>query len=80
MNDRDLEKTLVCSALGAVKPWKSSDAKYPVSIQRMSDTQAQIDKCLSCPKYACTNCLHGRRAKKSVSKKMIPLQTSCAET
>lgn len=77
MNDRFFEDMLIKSARGATLPWKSMDALPPVKIGRAMDSQAQIDKCLSCSKCDCTNCLHGRKSK-YVSKKVIALK-ACAE-
>lgn len=65
-------------ALGAVRPWKSPDANPTFSMKRLTDSQAQIDKCLSCQKCECSNCLHGRKSK-YVSKKLVSFQ-ACAET
>lgn len=79
MNSWTIETTLATAARNAVLPWKSIDATPLIRPVRPSDSQAQIDKCLSCTKIACTNCLHGRKSK-YVSKKLIAFQNAkCAE-
>ena len=77
MNDLSIDVKLVDIAMNAVLPWKSIDATPPINFNRLVDSQAQIEKCLSCPKLSCTNCLHGRKSK-YVSKKVIALK-ACAE-
>lgn len=73
VNDLSIDVKLVDIAMNAVLPWKSIDATPPINFNRLVDSQAQIEKCLSCPKLSCTNCLHGRKSK-YVSKKLIALQ------
>lgn len=70
---------IIQQAMTAVLPWKSLDASQPINFDRLVDRQAQIDKCLSCSKSYCTNCLNGRKTK-YVSKKLIAFQNACAET
>ena len=69
---------IIQQAMSAVAPWRSIDAKPPINFDRLVDSQAQIDKCLSCSKHDCTNCLHGRKST-YVSKKLMAFQNACAE-
>lgn len=73
MNGRRSDSIVVRMAIGAVNPWKSPDAKSPVNFNRLVDSQEQIEKCLSCSKCDCTNCLHGRKST-YVSKKLASFQ------
>lgn len=78
MTNRYIGEELTQMAFGAVRPWKSPDATPPVSFKRLTDSQAKIEKCLSCPKYECSNCLHGRKSR-YVSKKLVAIQ-QCTES
>ena len=57
MNDSNW---ILASAFGAKLPWRSIDAEREGFNYTGSDTQEQIDKCLSCKRLACTNCLYER--------------------
>ena len=69
------KKLIVQQAMYAVVPWKSADAKLPINFNSLVDSQAQIDKCLSCDKCDCTNCLN-RRKSTYVSKKLMAFQSA----
>lgn len=43
-------------AFRAVRPWNSVDACGPTRISTDFDSQARINKCLSCTLPDCTNC------------------------
>ena len=74
-----MNNMIIQQAMSAVLPWKSLDASQPINFERLVDRQAQIDKCLSCQKCECSNCLHGRKSKYA-SKKLVAFQTACVET
>lgn len=78
MNSWVIEASLARAARNAVPPWNSLDAAPMIKSIRLIDTQEQINKCLSCPKIACTNCLHGRKTN-YVSKKLVALQNAKCE-
>lgn len=48
----DLER-MICGRGRAVLPWKAGTEP----IRRGPDTQAEIDRCLTCPYPECVNCL-----------------------
>ena len=68
MNEYD--SGLLTSALGAKLPWKSVDAELSLN-SYSGDTQEQIDKCLSCRRLACTNCLYVHSANKPRKMKVL---------
>ena len=72
---------LVLSALTAVRPWESVDSlekDYRGSLRLVlkadvaaQDTQKEIDKCLSCKRMYCTNCLDKKKQARERKKLVV---------
>lgn len=68
--------SLLASTYDAKLPWRTVDASGSYSFGKVilkgtfdsGDTQEQIDKCLSCTRLKCTNCLCENNGRKKTVK------------
>lgn len=72
---------IIGSAFGAKLPWKSVDAGASTlkGYGYYGDTQEQIDKCLSCSRLACVNCLYERTSNRPRRMKVLCGQIEITE-